>query len=411
MQISQSQVSVTNNQLQEKTNQELVSSDDLLNFDNHLISAQQDIDLFDQQDSAISESQQHRQNIEEKRKQDNTEKNDELAMVSQSALIKASDKEWKSEAQMAKNSIEQSAVQEKVDGQKARYRTPTVQENGISEQVNQQDSGKAELVQQSQKTTASDTNLAESKFDDIQNQIAKKGNLNVAQEIGKNTQLKYNQGQLGIASSMASSNQSQSSLNQQMNRDGSGFGKGSGKLAVKSGPTTSINESVSNTKQFQSVLQNKQTSANRSDQLQMQQIVDKVKMMLSSNKSEMIIKLSPEHLGKLEVRLKKISDGMTGILKVESQIVKDVLEPQLAQLQQTLEEQGVKLDDISIFVQDQSNQENMFAGFENQANSDQNFETGTQNASIKPENVNVDADVGEKPVISNINNSGMSIYA
>ena len=94
-----------------------------------------------------------------------------------------------------------------------------------------------------------------------------------------------------------------------------------------------------------------------------------------------------------------------------SQMVKDVLEPQLAQLQQTLGEQGVKLDDISIFVQDQSNQENLFAGFENQANSDHNFETGTQNASIKPDNVNVDADVGEKPVISNTNNSGMSIYA
>lgn len=409
MQISQSQVSVTNNQLQEKTNQDPVSSDDFLNFDNHLVAAQQDIDLFDQQNSSISKSQQHRQDIEQKRKQDDTEKNDELAIVAQSALIKASDKKWNVEAQVAKNSIEQTAIQEKVSGQKARYRTPTIQENGVSEQVSQQDAGKTELVQKSQKAMASEANLAEPKFDDIQNQMAKKGNLNIAQEIGKNSQLKFNQGQVGAASSsMIASNQNQSGLNQQMNGDGSGFGKGTGKLAMKSGSTPSANENVSGTKQFQSVLQNKQTSASRSNQLQMQQIVDKVKMMLSSNKSEMIVKLSPEHLGKLEVRLKKVSDGMTGILKVESQMAKEVLEPQLAQLQQTLEEQGVKLDDISIFVQDQ---ESMFAGFENQAKSDQNFETGTQNASLKPESAQMDEVIGEKPVISNANNSGMSIYA
>ena len=409
MQISQSQVSVANNQVPEKSNQEPVSSDQTFNFDNHLISAQQNIDLFDQQDSSISKSQQHRQDIEDKRNLDDTEKNDELAMVSQTALIKASEKEWKSESQMAKSSIEQSAIQEKVSGQKARYRTPTIQENGTPEQINQQESGKTELAQKSQKA---DANLAEIKFDDIQNQTAKKGMLNIVQEMGKNAQFKYNQNPVGAANnSIISSNLNQSSLNQQMNKEGSAFGKGTGKLAVKSGSPVSINDNVGNTKQFQSVLQSKQTSAARSDQLQMQQIVDKVKMMLSSNKSEMIIKLSPEHLGKLEVRLKKVNDGMTGILKVENQMVKEALEPQLAELQQTLEQQGVKLDDISILVNDQSNQENMFAGFENQANSDHNFETGTQNASIKPDNVNVDEVVGEKPVISNTNNSGMSIYA
>ncbi len=409
MQVSQSQVVTSKNQVHDKTNHEPSLSDENFDFDNHLTSAKQNFDLFDQKDSTLSKGEQSRKEIEEKRDHDIAERNDEMAIISQSALIKQSDSSWKSKTEMAKSSVQQAAIQEKVDGQKARYRTPTIQENGVPEQAPQETS-KTDMLSKSQKPMT-DTNVAEPKFDDIQNQIGKKGNVNVAQEIGKNLQFKFNQNPIGSANaSIIASNQNQSSMNQQMNREGSAFGNEAGKFAVKSAPAAA-SDTVSNSKQFQSVLQSKQAKATQSNQIQMQQIVDKVKMILSSNKSEMIIKLSPEHLGKLEVKLKKTSEGMTGTMKVESQMVKELLEPQLGQLQQSLEQQGVKLEDLSILVNDQSNQESMFAGFENQTNSEKSFETGTQNASIKSESINTDEINSETPVRSNANSSGMSIYA
>ena len=87
-------------------------------------------------------------------------------------------------------------------------------------------------------------------------------------------------------------------------------------------------------------------------------VAGNVKIMISSKTNEMVMKLAPEHLGKLEIRLKKDGEKMIGRFKVENTLAKDAIELQLPQLKESLAEQGIHIEEFSVFVDgdDASNQ-------------------------------------------------------
>jgi flagellar hook-length control protein FliK len=94
----------------------------------------------------------------------------------------------------------------------------------------------------------------------------------------------------------------------------------------------------------------KPSAAKEADRPQMKDVVNNVKIMLSSGKDTIVIRLTPEHLGKLEIKLKKSGDSLTGEFKVESAETKKLLQAEFAQLQQDLQNQGIKLEHYTIQV-------------------------------------------------------------
>ncbi len=79
-------------------------------------------------------------------------------------------------------------------------------------------------------------------------------------------------------------------------------------------------------------------------------VVDNVRIMLSSGKDTIVIRLMPEHLGKLEIKLKKSGQNLVGEFKVDSVEAKELLTAEFQQLEQDLESQGIKLEKFTIRV-------------------------------------------------------------
>ncbi|MGK0288883.1 MAG: flagellar hook-length control protein FliK [bacterium] len=91
-------------------------------------------------------------------------------------------------------------------------------------------------------------------------------------------------------------------------------------------------------------------------------IADRAKLMLSNDRSTMVMKLSPEHLGKLEFRLVKQQNGqMMAKIKVESLSTKEVIENQMGELQKNLEDQGIQVQKISVEQSEASKEGTSFA--------------------------------------------------
>ena len=89
-------------------------------------------------------------------------------------------------------------------------------------------------------------------------------------------------------------------------------------------------------------------------QVDVKEVAGNVKIMLNRAQDEMTMKLNPQHLGKLEIRLKKDGDHMVASLKVESLEAKHVLEQQLPELKESLSRQGVDVASFDINVSDES---------------------------------------------------------
>lgn len=137
------------------------------------------------------------------------------------------------------------------------------------------------------------------------------------------------------------------------------------------------------------------------------EVAGKVKMMINKDKSEIVMKLTPEHLGKMEIKLKKDGDQLMAQLKVESIEAKELLEEQLPQLQKNLEDQGVQVKDFNIFVKSDQSDTSGFAFNEHQQ-PETPHQSGT-NRALPEENVQPDS---AHPVLGkNSDQNGMNLYA
>ena len=97
------------------------------------------------------------------------------------------------------------------------------------------------------------------------------------------------------------------------------------------------------------------------------QIVKAAKVSINSGTQEMKILLKPEELGWMKVKISMVEGKMTAHFGVENDAVKSLLEGNLNQLQQALNGQNVKVNQIIIDVNSQSNPQSGLMN-ENQGN-------------------------------------------
>lgn len=129
-----------------------------------------------------------------------------------------------------------------------------------------------------------------------------------------------------------------------------------------------------------------------------QQIVEQAKLLQRGTDSQMIIKLNPEHLGQLSLKVSVNGNGgVTATFHTDNAQVRAILETTMTQLKQQLDEQGIKVDNVEVHTglpdgqlpQDQSQQ-----GFYQQQGQQvrsqqadlQDFEESSENLAAELEN-------------------------
>lgn len=80
------------------------------------------------------------------------------------------------------------------------------------------------------------------------------------------------------------------------------------------------------------------------------QIIDKAKIVFNGDKSEMVLSMRPESLGKLSMKIVTENGIITAKFIAESQQVKEVLESNMQLLKDTLEKQGFSIQGFSVSV-------------------------------------------------------------
>lgn len=131
-----------------------------------------------------------------------------------------------------------------------------------------------------------------------------------------------------------------------------------------------------------------------------QQIVEQAKLLQRGTDSEMIIKLNPEHLGQLSLKVSVNGNGgVTATFHTDNAQVRAILETTMTQLKQQLDEQGIKVDNVEVqtglpdgqLPQDQGQQ-----GFYQQQGGQhvrsqradlEDFEESSQNLATETENI------------------------
>lgn len=81
-----------------------------------------------------------------------------------------------------------------------------------------------------------------------------------------------------------------------------------------------------------------------------QQIVDQARLIRSEDGAQMVIRLNPEHLGELMLRVAVASDGtVNATFHTENAQVRGMLANSLIQLKQELAEQGIKVNNVEVY--------------------------------------------------------------
>lgn len=80
------------------------------------------------------------------------------------------------------------------------------------------------------------------------------------------------------------------------------------------------------------------------------QVVEQAKVIIGQDKTEMVIQLKPDHLGKLELKVVTEQGIVAAKFIAESQQVKEVIETNMQLLKDSLQKQGISIDGISVQV-------------------------------------------------------------
>lgn len=100
-----------------------------------------------------------------------------------------------------------------------------------------------------------------------------------------------------------------------------------------------------------------------------EQIIDKAKLIIKDNRSEMKINLKPEILGQLSLKVAVEKGIVTAKAIVENYEVKQLIESNLTQLKDNLEEQGITVQKFDVYVGKDSDSNSQYLGYRNgQAN-------------------------------------------
>lgn len=80
------------------------------------------------------------------------------------------------------------------------------------------------------------------------------------------------------------------------------------------------------------------------------QIIDQVKIQIRPDNTKMELQLNPEHLGKVELEITSKNGELSARLNVQNDYVKEAVESQMQVLRETLEVQGLKVENIEVTV-------------------------------------------------------------
>lgn len=80
------------------------------------------------------------------------------------------------------------------------------------------------------------------------------------------------------------------------------------------------------------------------------QVVEQAKVVLGQDKSEMVIHLKPDHLGKLELKVVTEQGIVAAKFVAENNQVKEIIEANMQLLKDALEKQGLSIDNVSVQV-------------------------------------------------------------
>ena len=80
-----------------------------------------------------------------------------------------------------------------------------------------------------------------------------------------------------------------------------------------------------------------------------QQILEQVRMIRTAQTTELVMQLKPEHLGQLTMKISVANNGsVTAVFQSENAQVRAAIESQITQLKQELQQQGLKVDNVSV---------------------------------------------------------------
>lgn len=94
----------------------------------------------------------------------------------------------------------------------------------------------------------------------------------------------------------------------------------------------------------------------------LKQIAEKVDVNILEDKSEMLIKLKPDNLGKVTMQISVENGNISAKFLAESQKVKEILESNMQELKDQLTKQGMAVQDLSVSVGNDNRERQMFEG-------------------------------------------------
>jgi Flagellar hook-length control protein len=102
------------------------------------------------------------------------------------------------------------------------------------------------------------------------------------------------------------------------------------------------------------------------------QIIDKIKVSVTQDKTSMELSLNPDHLGKVNLSVQSKDGIMTAHFIVQNEISKEAIESQIHTLRDTLNNQGIKVEAIEVTVSANAFEQNGNQNSENQSEEQKN---------------------------------------
>lgn len=115
----------------------------------------------------------------------------------------------------------------------------------------------------------------------------------------------------------------------------------------------------------------------------MDQIMDYMRIQLKPGMDQLEMQLHPESLGNVHIQLSSKGGEITAQFHVENETVKAALESQVSTLQETLKEQGIKVEAVQVSVESHGFESNLWQGQQREEN------TSSNNGKKAPRRINL----------------------
>lgn len=102
------------------------------------------------------------------------------------------------------------------------------------------------------------------------------------------------------------------------------------------------------------------------------QILERIKVTVTTDQTSMEMQLNPEHLGKVNLSIQSKDGVMTAQFVVQNEISKEAIESQISTLKETLNQQGIKVEAIEVTVATYSFEQQNQQGTNEQADAQKN---------------------------------------